>query len=445
MFNKMLKKLIGLCLVLFTNISLANKVLVLSDIHFTPFAECSRFPLYCNRINSLLDKPITEWSFGIAIPNSYKSETNNYLLTKSLHGLAETLKYESQFDIFITGDMLAHEFQLYYKYYRPLAKHSAVSDFEYKTLSYVLLQIHNAFPKSKIYYVLGNNDTDNGDYNLPSEKWLFKVAGTLSNYVPQTEQAKFTEQFKHGGYYSIVLNDNIQIIGLNTNVFSINANDTIDKNMANQELIWLSAELEGLKKSERKAILLEHIPVGIDAFKTSQGHSGQVSMLLDRKMQSEYINILEKYNNQIASIYAGHLHSEYWQRINEIPVIGTLALNLFFGNNAGVKLIDYNNSDGKINGYTTYTLTFNNNQANWQELYNFPASYNTNKTLTQFIKDFTYNISDLNVVQYRKYYNGGAILFPQPISDNKFWLNYYCYLNYLNENEYNHCLAVYLK
>ena len=192
-------------------------------------------------------------------------------------------------------------------------------------------------------------------------------------------------------------------------------------------------ELAELTKENRRVIILEHIPLGIDPYSSIKNN--KTTLLLNKKYEKQYIDILNKYKQQIGIIYAGHLHSEYWQNINNIPVVGTLALNMLFGNNAGVKLIDYNNRTGELNNYNTYTVNFKNNQLVWSILYNYPASYNTLNDLAQFTQNFPFNPMESAVILYRKFYNGGATLYPQPIVSDKFWHHYYNFIHNIESPE----------
>ncbi|MCE2705550.1 MAG: hypothetical protein LW807_00515 [Proteobacteria bacterium] len=434
------KRLILWCLIFITHNVFANKALILSDIHFTPFANCSALPLFCTKNKQLEVLPVSSWTFKDSKPNEYREETNSYFLINALDSLGIKLKTESSFDIFVTGDLLAHSFDEQYRYYyNPFASKGEVSDFSYKTISYVLFQIHKAFPKSSIYYVLGNNDTDTQDYNLPTDEWLHKVAKSAAANLPHSEQADFISQFSSSGYYSLALSGGVQLIGLNINPLSNKATDNKSKQVAQDELIWLEKQLSIIASSKRHAIILQHIPLGIDVYKTSQRN--QTIMLLDSQLQSKYLGILKKYSQQVSIIYAGHFHSEYWQEVYNIPVMGTLSFNTLFGNHGGAKLVNYDTSNGKLNNYVTYVVAIGNKTTTWQELYNYPNSYSTTKQLGAFIKDLPYQISDTKVKQYRLFYNGGVRKYPQPISNDIFWKNYYCFLNNINLAEFKNCIA----
>lgn len=418
----------------------ADKTLIIADVHFTPFAQCGKLPLYCSKLNDLEHESVSQWSFSEdATPSTYKMETNNFFLTWSLKSLSAELLNETPQSIFIMGDLLTHEFSKKFKYYKLFASKKEVSDFEFKTLAYVLLQIQKNFSKSKIYYVLGNNDTDNGNYNFPTYEWLNDVAVEVSKYLPATYTNDIIWQFKRGGYYSLPLNDKLQIIGLNTNVFSSLSTDSKSDEVAQQELKWLNIELNKLVAQNKKVIILQHMPLGADPYKTSK--SGTTVFLLKDKFLQGYLKLLKKYNKQIVSIYAGHLHSEYWQNIYGIPVIGTIALNKLFGNNAGVKLVDYNSVTGKINTFTTYTVSFVENKPHWNILYNFPKDYNnTHETIARFIESFPYDIKESSVKEYRRVYNGDATKYLQPLTNNKYWPIYFCFTKFIESESFNNCL-----
>ncbi|MBY0379901.1 MAG: hypothetical protein K2P99_05815 [Burkholderiales bacterium] len=417
----------------------ADKVIILTDIHFNPYADCSKIPLYCSKLNDLIEKPVEQWSFSEVKPSQYEEETNYSLLSTALSSFKNQVESDDNVSIFLTGDMLAHGFNMRYKYYKLFSSQDDITAFSAKTLLFVIQQIHKTYSKSTIYFVLGNNDTDMGDYMLPSDEWLLSIANRLSKYIPESYQVQFTNQFMSGGFYSIPLNHQLQIIGINNNVFSHHTQDSRGMAVANFEINWLNAQLAKLTRAGKYAIILQHIPLGADAY--SSINKSKPVMLLNEQLQLEYVNTLRKFNKNISAIYAGHLHSEYLENIESIPLIGTIALNRRNGNYVGAKLLDYSNNTGKLNKFTTYTFTDNQESTpQWSQLYSYPDSYNTTDSINNFIKSFPSDITNIQAKLYQRSYDGNSILHPQPIHNNIYWGYYFCFMNNTNEIEYSNCM-----
>ncbi|MFN8770416.1 MAG: metallophosphoesterase [Neisseriaceae bacterium] len=434
----MFKKLTFTIFFILVNLVFADKALVISDIHFNPFADCSRMPLHCSKLNSLIENPIEKWQFDETVPSNYKEETNNFLLTKSLIKFKEQIKPDQNLNIFITGDMLTHGFSLKYKYYKTFTSQKDIAEFKAKTLLYVLLKIHNIFPRSKIYFVLGNNDSDQGDYKLPTNNWLKKIAIGLSAYLPEPNQISFVDQFTKGGYYSIPLNNKIQIIGINDNVFTSHNNDTANKKAAQEELNWLNQQLFINKQAGKKMIILQHMPLGVDVYSSIKKNN--TVMLLDSFLQNQYVTLLKKYSNNIANIYSGHLHAEYFQEVGGVPVLGTIALNRYFGNNAGLKLVEYNENTGQITKFTTFEVINKNKDLVWLQMYSYPNSYNTTDSLDKFIARFPNDINSKAARLYQTNYDGNSSQTIRMIHDDKYWNKYYCFMLFIDKSDYAKCL-----
>jgi len=438
----MLKRLCFLLLLSCVRFTYATSALIISDVHFNPYAQCGKLPFYCASLKGLMHTPIESWQFADSSPSAYLADTNAYLLNHGLAALKTQLAQTNVPDIFVTGDLLAHNFVARFRYYNYAVKSSELANFAANSLLYVLLQIHRAFPQSNIYLTLGNNDSDTGDYQQPTQEFLLQVAKSAANYLPLAQRESFIQQFSQAGYYTIPLNQRIQVISINSNLLSSKAQDNLTA--ANVQLNWLGKQFMQLAAQHKRAIILQHIPFGIDAYLTLKKKF--TSPFFVAELQAKYLAAIHTYNDKsnsnsvLANIYAGHSHSDYLQLVdNSVPVVGTLALNRLFGNNAGVKLLHYNESTANLEQFTTYTLNYTNNKPQWLELYSFPKSFATKKTLGDFIRSFPSRVNDPIARIYQQNYDGNSINYPQPIHQDINWPKYYCFMNNLTVVDYNQC------
>ena len=445
--DRYMLRLVWLAVLLLAKFCFAAPALIISDIHFNPYANCGKLPLLCKSLNQLVKLPVESWQFNQTKSSDYLQDTNDYLLTSALNSFKAQVSPNFTGNIFVTGDLLAHNFTSKFSYYKPFASKTLTTKFAANTILYVILQIHNSFPQSKIYLTLGNNDSDRGDYQTPSPKFLTIVANGIANYVPQALRSNFIRQFTINGYYSLPLDNHLQLIAFNSNLLSNKA--VKSESAAKSELDWLSDELNQLKLQGKPAIILQHIPFGIDSYSTIKNNT-PVEFLVPQ-LQQQYISLINQYQNAnqnsvVANIYAGHSHSEYLQLAGNVPVVGTLALNRLFGNNAGLKLINYDQQSGQLNQFSTYTLSYTDtklNTAKWTLLYSFPTSFKSSKSLKDFIHNFPADVNSLSARLYQTNYDGNSLYHPQPIHQDRNWSKYYCFINNLTIANYNQCIIAY--
>ncbi len=423
------------------SISYADNSLLISDIHFNPYYECvAKSNLSCNSLKNLIENPVESWPsiFSVESVNFYKEETNNAFLTQGLNNMAAIIKDDNISNVFITGDILSHEFVLNYKKLAPLQYRTPndLADFSFKTIKYVLWQIKSKFPHAKVYMILGNNDSDKGDYKLASPKLLKLLANYLSNEV--TNKSEFVFSFQSGGYFSVLLNnDQSVLVGINTNILS--TEDKGDINIARTQLKWLRQILAQAKITGKKIIMLQHIPYGINLYKSAV--INEATPLMSSVLQEQYLNLLKQYSSIITTIYAGHFHAEYLSLINSVtPLIGNLSFNTGFGNNPGFKVIKLNNNGSLVDYATYHCATPSDGTLDWQFMYKYSAIYGDPQQMSTTLNNFPFALTEAKVISYRNYYNGSNKLYLQPINQDSKWKYYYCGIMNVNKNSYNKCL-----
>lgn len=433
-----MKKLISITLLLFCIIqkTYANEnILFLTDIHFNPYGLCKNQP--CPVLTNLIAHEVKYWPQILANDNAinYRIETSNGFLLTGLKTLMPIAKQNNVKNIFLTGDILTHRFdRLYFKYVdKKYSNQQNFTEFSLKASKYIFNQIKAATNNAKIFYILGNNDGDNPDYKIPSSQYLFNISQSISKQLPLSEKADFEADFSKAGYFHIALNKKTIVIGINSNLLSL-----VDTNitLATRQLEWLEKTLNTAQKYKQHAILLQHIPYGPDFYKSAI--SRLPIMLLDAKLQEQYLAIINRYSNNISGIYAGHFHADYFELLSKsnIPLISTIAFNSLFGNNPGFKILHLD-ENGYLYNYTTYysDLTLDKT-LNWQIEYELNSTYP--QDIIHIIK--TLSTNNQNRAMYRLFYNGNSKNFPAPISTDLSWVYYACALTNQAKLEYTRCL-----
>ena len=418
----------------------AGNLLLLTDIHFNPYSECITGSNPCNSLQNLIENPIESWPeiLNKESINGFKEHTNNAFMTQGINNLVSIARQNNVNRIVLTGDLLRHGFVLSYKSWAP-SKYNTQKDltnFSYKTVTYMLWQLNNKLPNTKIYVALGNNDSDIENYRTPSADFLKQLANYLSNFINGADKKDFITSFSNGGYFSTNLSSGLTLIGLNTNVLSAIINN---ETLANEQFIWLRGELFKAAQSGRKVILIQHIAYGIDLFKTSM--SGNTISLLNLPLQTKYLQLQQKYSKNIAAIYAGHSHVDFLSLINSVtPLVGNIAFSSVYGNNPGFKIINIGES-GNLIDFTTYISDLSGGKIEWRPLYNFSGSYGNPADIVKILDQFPDSLTDPKVITYRKYFNGNNLQNPQPISvDNNWTKYYYCGIKNIQQDDYKSCI-----
>ncbi len=256
-----------------------ENILFLTDIHFNPYTLCREQP--CQVLTRLIENDTKYWPQILADDNiiDYKIETGNGFLITGFKNLMPIMQQNNVHNIFLTGDILAHNFyKQYFKYVdKRYNNQKSFTNFSLKTSIYVLKQAKLMVNNGNVFYVLGNNDGDRADYISPSASFLSNMAKLLSEQLNSEEKILFEKDFSTAGYFNLPLNKKTIIIGINSNLLS---NMHPEIKLATLQLKWLKATLAKALEHNQQVIMLQHIPYGADFFKSTLAKSSV--MLIDR-------------------------------------------------------------------------------------------------------------------------------------------------------------------
>lgn len=347
--------------------------LSLTDIHFNPFYSCTAVP--CPLILHLQQAPVNQWSklfmqYDTELPR-YKRDSNYQLLISSLVTAKQASEKEQAQFILILGDFLGHDLRKLYKKYSQDKSISGYQAFIKNTMVFLSQELNNAFPKLDVYVLVGNNDTYHNDYYLEPHGQFFKdMNGHWSKLIKNDKNRNlFKQQFAVNGFYAIEL-PKLTLIVLNSVLFSVHVRGEGVKQAADEELNWLHHQLQLLKTHQKKAMIAMHIPVGIDLYATTRIRIIRLLELWQPSFLQRFQADLQEYAPQIAGIFVGHLHSNWFQihtfkNSNEIPVIGTLSISPIFGNKPGFKIYSYSSQSLQIKDFALYTYSMDDKK-NWK-------------------------------------------------------------------------------
>jgi len=345
--------------------------LVIADIHFNPFTSCG-ISKVCPLIKLLRNAPASQWSEILAKydvkPPQLREDTNYPLLTSSLAAAKEAANTNHVQFVLLLGDYLGHEYYAKYNHYSEDKSFSGFQSFTRKTMEFLGYQISAAFPANNVYFVIGNNDSYQGDYfTYVNGQFFNDVAKMWSGLIKNpSNRSAMQKQFPYAGYYSVVLPypGSIRLIALNSIVFSYKAKGRDIDKLAQEQLNWLHKELETAKVNHESVFIAMHIPEGIDVYATLRTRLFRLFTLWKPSYIQRFQKEINSYASEITGIFAGHLHADMFRILttadyHEIPMINVASISPNFGSNPGFKLCTYSTNPVQLDGYVNYSFPLN--------------------------------------------------------------------------------------
>lgn len=426
--------------------------LVLSDIHFDPFADRDAF-------SKLRSAKVEEWesilrSSPTQTFSQYGNDSNYPLLAASLEA-ARKYGSKQHFDyVVVSGDYLAHNFQA--KYQAAGGQQNEFPEFVIKTMIFVSRTVQQAFPSLPVYGSLGNNDSVCGDYRLtPGGPFLAAVA---REWKAVAANSLASRDFADGGYYALPhpTVPRHELIVLDTTFWSANYEDACSKTPGEPgtaELNWLRRKLQQLRREKKTASLIMHIPPGIDGYNSARaGSCGQVTSLWKPSYSSDFLQIIEANKGLLRDGYAGHMHMDDFRVVTDktgkpfFQMHMVPAISPVYNNNPSFEIALYNKSNGNLLDYAMVYLTnladfnqSNQKQPVWSVEYAVDSGYQIQAYGPEGAEKIIQAIrtDEKTRAQYIHFY---AVESPKPPSVNeKNWLSYSCAQSEIMPDAFEKC------
>ena len=434
-----------------------QKVLVLADIHFSPFADC-KGARNCPLVEKLNQAGAEQWA-GIFSQYGHDNlpqngQETNYALFKIL---LNQIQQQQPKNVLILGDFLAHRYRTLYMKYAHDRNRDHYNNFVINTMKYLTSAIQQAMPADgAIYPVIGNNDSFGGqdcaypDYCVIANGAFFQALtkpwGAL--FRNSENQAQFTAEFPRAGYYEVTLpNTRDHIIVLNTVLFSTKAHGPDVDNEAQAQLQWLQQKLQQIADAKEKTWIIFHIPPGIDAYSSAKNFLGIVVAFWDSRYSKPFLNLVHQYSTEITGVLSGHLHMDGFvildMKNGNNVILDTFvpSISPIFGNNPSYKIYSYSNQPFTLHTFATFYLNLHNSdiasKPNWQQEYNFSEAYQPTDGLVSGYQRMNSDVHNTFSAEYIQFYSVQTT--SQPINQGK-WNYYWCATNNLETNDYKSCL-----
>ncbi len=410
--------------------------LLLSDIHFDPFADPTQ-------VKALARARVRDWPALLrAHPGNapaYGQDCDARLWNFTLEAVGRTGGHYAY--ALILGDMLAHGFDAKCRRWLPGGRNSETA-FALKVLDYVADSLSRRLPGVPLYWVLGNNDSDQGDYELAPNSQLLRGLLADPAWADEIRGREAQRDFKEAGYYATDLPGQAGPLLVLNDVFWSARRDP-DASTAREsvrELDWLAKRLEQASRAGQRVTVAMHIPPGMDPYPVLKGHGAEPFLRPDANRA--LLALLAAHAGAIRWLWAGHTHNDEWR---VLP--GTrenLALHLVpsvspvHGNRPCYQVLSSSEADASPRDLATYCLPLAG-PAVWRLEYRFQAAYGLPFGPAGMFKAVAEVAQGGPArLRYQNAYAGGrAVAWPRAA---EFWAACRCAQRHPDETDYRRCL-----
>jgi sphingomyelin phosphodiesterase acid-like 3 len=376
---------------------LSGTGLFVSDFHFNPLADKTL-------ADRLAQAPASQWDSIFATSTEtacspYGHDTNFPLLQSALAAMRQQVPDPDI--VFVSGDFLVHEFQLFFN--ARVTDHSpaAYTAFVNTTEQYLAMKLSQTFPKAQIVPTLGDWDTAGSTDSYAGSDFLASFSSAWNAAVNRYGGAPdFQTTCAAGGYYSTTfpIDPRGRLIVLYTQPWAAECTDGCAPgpgSLGTMELEWLAAQLDDARSHGQRVWLLGHIPPGITAGGTLQNIASGVSCVdaISPFWADAYSNplyaLFERNRDLLTLGIFAHEHDEDYRAawdssghvlfgIKLVPSVTPLE-----SNNPAFVRFEYNPIAGVISDATTWYLTNlpsapTPDASEWGFEYDFDITYGQN-------------------------------------------------------------------
>jgi sphingomyelin phosphodiesterase acid-like 3 len=406
-----------------------------SDVHFTPFVGASK-----RLIARLQAAPVRRWK-AILAPGHHQlspsgDDTNATLLESALAAMRRTAARPPV--VMLSGDLLGHDFQQTYQQLAPRASTADYRRFVDKTIAYLARRFDATFPHAQFVLTLGNDDSYCGDYALtPNSPFLLHTARSWKRLVDRHGRAPgFVASFRQlGAYVARLPIRGLQAIALDDVFWSAkyeNSCGTPKARPGAAQAAWLKRAVRHVPAANR-ALIVTHIPPGVDAYATLQAGGPPVALLTQAGQNA----LLGALGPRVPAVVFGHLHMSTFGVSGQTPLLGVPSVSPIFGNDPAFYTATVTRAG--IADFTAHALDLGARSPKWRREYGFRDTYGLpafTASALDTLHDKLANDAGLRAAYERYYASGGE----GQITEAQY-PSYACATIALGLPEYSGCLA----
>jgi sphingomyelin phosphodiesterase acid-like 3 len=447
---------------------------MLSDLHLDPFHDPAKVPL-------LVKAPLRQWEAILKSPDSPTQQADfaavqsackgkqstdaPYALLNSSLRAAKNQAPDAPF-VTVSGDLLVHDLDCRYRAAMKLDKaarddQSVSAAFAEKTTVFVMRQVESMFPGIPVYLALGNNDSRCNHNRLDVHDAYLKATGraVIDGLVGigEAERKRALATYESAGYYAVTMAapmEHTRLLVLDDiymmSSFATCEADEKDHTGAQEQIAWLTRELDGARQRGERVWVLGHVPPTVD-LKNSLAKGIKMCMGggADTYLSSDALaTALTSHLDVVRLALFGHTH------MDEMHLLGTKGAGVPMKVVASVSPVDGNTPSftvGKVAPATAmlvdYTVFEASNKTGigttWAQEYDFGETYHeasfSAKALDDLIGRFradTGGASAESQAYQTHFFKGHA-----PMQLGPLWEGYVCSLDHATADGFKACVC----
>jgi sphingomyelin phosphodiesterase acid-like 3 len=447
---------------------------MLSDLHLDPFHDPAKVPL-------LVKAPVEEWEAILGSPDS-PSQQNDFAAIQSVCGskrgvdtpyalLDSSLraaKANAPDAMFVTvsGDLLVHNLDCRYRMAMRLPPangddQSVSAEFAEKTTVFVMKQVESVFAGIPVYLALGNNDSRCNHNRLDvHDAYLLATAhaaidGLVGISEPERKQALDT--YESAGYYAVTMaapmrNTRLLVLDdiyMMTKFATCEADDK-DQRGAQEQMAWLTKELDGARQRGERIWVLGHVPPEVDlkgslAKGLAMCLGGGAEMFLS---SGALESTLTSHADVVRLAIFGHTHMDELHLLgtkeNGIPMKVVASITPVDGNTPSFTVGKVAPASATLSGYAVYVASNKTGEGTtWAKEYDFNETYHepnfSAKSLDDLIGRFQAESQGAGAesqAYQHHFYKGVTKSLPGPL-----WQGYVCSLDHSTSEGFAACVC----
>jgi sphingomyelin phosphodiesterase acid-like 3 len=448
--------------------------LMLSDLHLDPFHDPAKVP-------QLVKAPVEQWESILGSPDSptqdadftavqqtckaKKLTDSPYALLRSSLQAAKTQAPNAQF-VAVSGDLLVHDLDCRYRAALKLPRatgddQSLSAAFAEKTTVFVMKQVESAFAGIPVYFALGNNDSRCNHNRLDLQDAYLKATGqaVIDGLVGvrAAERKSALATYDSAGYYGITMAAPMQQtrllvlddIYMMSSFANCEADDT-DHKGAQEQLTWLTRELDAARQRGERVWVLGHVPPAVNPKgallnETALCSSGDVEAYLS---SDALANALTAHADVVHLALFGHTHMDELHLLGTgdagVPMKVVASVSPVSGNTPSITVAIVATASAGLIDYTTFIASnVTGVDTTWTKEYSFDETYGETsfsaKTLADLIGQFrtdTAGTGTKSVAYQSHFFKGHA-----PIPLGPLWEGYLCSLDHPTGDGFKACVC----
>jgi sphingomyelin phosphodiesterase acid-like 3 len=348
---------------------------------------------------------------GTAAVAGYGEDTNWALLQSTVAAMRRADPNPPV--VIVSGDFLRHHFP----------HNTALAQ---QTMGRIVRTFNHAFPHAQFVIVPGNNDDPCGDYRVtPGSPYFARIAHLWAPLVNRNGAApRFEKDFAQFGWYSAALPvRGLRVFALDTVYWSIVYRRCANYhlNAPQRELHWLANSIDALPKGTR-ALLVMHIPPGVDGQSTLLTHRFLIVPFLQQQYARSFVTEIGKRHARISFAIAGHVHRDDFRIFGDVPILVAPSVSPVYDNNPAFVQLDVTPA-GSLQDYTPFD--YSAWSRSWQAEPSFDETYGVSgfsASALESVHERLRTDADLRARWARMYMSGSRNR--QITSDN--WRTYWC-------------------